>query len=401
MTNSIAAGSLAGIKVIDLSRVLGGPYCTQILADHGAEVIKIEPPQGDETREWGPPFKDEMSAYFTGANRGKRCLALDLAQPEGREVLLRLLTHADVLVENFKPGSLKKWQLDYHQDLEPRFPRLVQCSITGFGDKGSLGGFPGYDAVAQAWTGILSVNGSAESGPQRMGLPLVDITTGMNAALGIMLALFERNRSGRGQLMTTSLFETGLSLQHPHAANFLMSGQVAKPQGSAHTNISPYDLFQTASVPVFLAVGNDAQFAKLCQELKRPELASDPRFLHNENRLTHRLALKIELEKSLGQFEGRAFAEHLMKQGVPAGPVLTIKEALEHEQTKACEMILSDGSYRGISSPIKLSRTPSRQVGRPQKFSESSLEILREFKYTEEEIERLRKNQTVPLKPRK
>lgn len=245
MTSNGPFGALHELRIIDLSRVLGGPYCTQILADHGASVIKIEPPTGDETRGWGPPFAMGLSAYFAGANRNKRCMALDISLAEGREVLLKLLASADILVENFKPGTLEKWGLGYKDMLENQFPRLIHCQISGFGDSGPLALQPGYDAAAQAWAGVMSINGSSETGPIRVGLPIIDIAAGLHACIGILAAVHERARSGRGQSVRTSLFETGLSLLHPHAANYFMSGENPKPTGSAHPNISPYDLFQT------------------------------------------------------------------------------------------------------------------------------------------------------------
>src|SRR5215469_4324791 len=200
------AGALAGLRVIDLTRVLGGPYCTMVLSDHGAEVIKLEPPQGDETREWGPPFDDAGDAsYFLGINRNKKGVALDLAKSAGREVLLRLLADADVLVENFKPGSMEKWGLGYADVLSERFPRLIHCRVSGFGADGPLGGFPGYDAVVQAMAGMMSINGTEASGATRLGIPIVDMASGLNAALGIMMAVYERARSGVGQFLDITL----------------------------------------------------------------------------------------------------------------------------------------------------------------------------------------------------
>ena len=194
-----AGGALSGFRVIDLTRVLGGPYCTQLLADNGAEVIKVEPPRGDEVRDWGPPFKGGLSAYFAGVNRNKRSMGLDLGAPEGREVLFRLLEGADAMIENFKPGTLERWGIGYEDVLRERFPRLIHCSITGFGADGPLGGFPGYDAVAQALSGQMSVNGTPETGPMRLGVPIVDLATGLFAAAGVLMAAEERRRSGRGQ----------------------------------------------------------------------------------------------------------------------------------------------------------------------------------------------------------
>lgn len=233
-------GALAGLRVIDLSRVLAGPLCTQILSDHGAEVTKIEPPSGDETRTLGPPFDEEGdAAYFTAVNRGKRGMAMDLAHPEGRETLLHLLKDADVLVENFIPGTMQRWGLDFEDELKPRFPGLIYCSISGFGADGPLGGLPGYDAVLQAMCGIMSVNGDPSSGPTRMGIPIVDHLTGYSALTGILLALHHRDRTGCGQRVEATLFDTALSLLVPHAANWMYSDQVPGLLGSAHPNIAP------------------------------------------------------------------------------------------------------------------------------------------------------------------
>jgi len=257
-------GALAGLVVVDLTRVLGGPYCTQVLADHGAEVMKIEPPQGDEVRDWGPPFQDGDASYFIGVNRNKRSLGLDLSRPEGRQVLLRLLEQADVLIENFKPGTLEKWGLGYENTLQARFPRLIHCRISGFGATGPLGGYPGYDAVIQAMTGWFSVNGKPESGPTRAGIPLVDIGTGLFAAIGVLMALEERHRSDLGQFVDTTLFDSGVALMHPHIPNYLLSGKTPGLTGNAHPNISPYDTFPTRTVEIFLAAGNDRAFQRVC-----------------------------------------------------------------------------------------------------------------------------------------
>lgn len=237
-------GALAGLRVIDLSRVLGGPYCTQALGDHGAEILKIEPPQGDETRGWGPPFRDGLSAYFSGANRNKKALALDLSLSKGRDVLLRLLEEADILVHNFKSGTMERWGLGYDDVLQARFPRLVYCHISGFGDTGPLGGLPGYDAVVQAMTGLMSINGQPENGPVRMGMPIVDIGTGLIATVAILAAVVERDRSGRGQKIDVPLYDCAISMLHPQAANALMTGKVPVATGNAHPNISPYDMYR-------------------------------------------------------------------------------------------------------------------------------------------------------------
>lgn len=348
-----------GIKVIDLSRVLGGPLCTQILADHGADVLKIEPPQGDETRAWGPPFDaDGTASYFLGLNRNKRGMTLDLHKPQEREQLLGLLQDADVLVENFKTGSMEKWGLGF-EALHARFPRLIHCRVSGFGADGPLGGLPGYDAAIQALCGLMSINGEKGGEPLRMGIPVVDIATGLNAAMGVLLALHERHTSGRGQFVESSLYDNGIALLHPHSANHLLDGRVPTRSGNAHPNIVPYDTFATGTEPIFLAVGNDRQFAQLVQVLGAPELACDERYANNAQRNLHRDALKAALEARLKLFACQPLAEQLMQSGVPCAPIQDVAEALAAPHTQHRAMVVQAAGHRGIASPIKLSRTPA------------------------------------------
>lgn len=356
--NASGAGALQGVKVVDLSRVLSGPYCTQLLADHGAQVLKIEPPGGDETRQWGPPFVDGVAAYFQGVNRNKIGCTLDLSTPAGRERLLELLADADVLVENFKAGTMDRWGLG-HDVLARRFPRLVYCAITGFGEDGPLGSQPGYDAAVQAQCGLMSINGRPDGEPTRMGIPVVDMVTGLHAALGILLALQERGRSGRGQRVDLSLFDSALALLHPHAANFFASGRVPQRTGNAHPNITPYDQIDTATVPLFLAVGNDRQFERLCAVLDLPHLNADPRFASNADRSAHRAALMETLRESLRHHDGQAIAERLMQAGVPCAPVLDVAQAVQHPHAVHRERVVELAGTRGIASPITLQRTPA------------------------------------------
>lgn len=353
-------GALAGIRVIDLSRILGGPLCGQILGDHGADVLKVEPPQGDDTRAWGPPFRDDgVASYYLGLNRNKRLMRLDLGAEAGRAVLLGLLADTDVLIENFKTGTLEKWGLGYDA-LAARFPRLVHVRVSGFGADGPLGGLPGYDAALQALNGIMSVNGEAGGTPLRVGLPVVDMVTGLNAALGVMMALHERQRSGRGQFVEAALYDSGLSLLHPHGANWFLDGAEPKRTGNAHPNIYPYDSFATGSEPIFLAVGNDRQFAILCRHLGAPALAEDPRFASAGARSVNRCALKVELERLLAAHDCKPLADALVQAGVPCAPVLSVPQALQHPHTAHRQMVVElPGGYKGIGAPIKLSRTPA------------------------------------------
>jgi len=389
LSETKATGALAGVKVVDLSRVLGGPYCTQMLADHGAEVIKVEPPLGDETRDWGPPFKDGLSAYFSGINRNKRSIGLDIAKPEGRVVLLRLLEHADVVIDNFKAGTMEKWGIGYEQ-LSAKFPKLIHCRITGFGSEGPLGGFPGYDAMVAAWAGLMSVNGSPESGPMRLGVPLVDIGTGLNAASGILMAMIERGRSGKGQFIETTLFDTALVFQHPHAPNVLMDETyVPKPTGNRHPTVVPYQVVQAKGRAVLVGAGNDAQFRKFCAVLGVPDLADDPRFKTNKDRQANREVLSDLIEPLVAKQDGESLAMELMQSGVPAGALLSVPDVLKHPHTAARAMIVEKDGYRGTGIPIKLGRTPAEVRRRPPLFGEHTREVLGEAGYAAAEIDAL------------
>lgn len=357
--SSPSTGALAGIRVLDLSRILGGPYCGQILGDHGADVLKVEPPGGDDTRTWGPPFRDGVASYYHGLNRNKRIQHLDLTAPEDREKLLALVGEADVLVENFKTGTMERWGIGYAQ-LSQQFPRLIWARVSGFGSDGPLGALPGYDAAVQAMTGIMSVNGEADGGPLRVGLPVVDMVTGLNAVIGVLLALQERNKSGKGQFIEAALYDSGLSLLHPHAANWFMNGRAPRRTGNAHPNIYPYDALRTGTDPIFLAVGNDRQFAAFCRVVGVPELADDPDYREAGGRSVHREALKERLEAVMASFDGRQLVDDLMAAGVPAAPVLPVDAALTHPHTVHRGMVVElEGGYRGLGSPVKLSRTPA------------------------------------------
>jgi len=361
MSEPTTNGPLAGWKIIDMSRVLGGPYCTQLLGDLGADVIKIEPPQGDETRDWGPPFDDAgEAAYFMGVNRNKKSVALDIRAPEGRAILLRLLEDADALVENFKTGSLEKWDLGYDAVLKEKFPRLIHCRVTGFGGDGPLGGFPGYDAVLQAMCGWFTVNGPPEGSGVRIGIPLVDIGTGLFAANAILAAGLEREKSGQGQSVEASLFDTGIAFQHPHAPNWFLSGKPPVRVGNAHTNIAPYDAFPSKTVDIYLSVGNNGQFSRLCTALGAPDLIDDPRFANNAERVQNKPALREALVEGL----------------------------LKHPHTKHREMVIEKDGYRGVGIPIKFSRTPGTIRKRPPMFGENDRDVLRDAGFDETEIDR-------------
>ena len=381
-------GALAGVRVIDLSRVLGGPFCTQILADHGADVVKVEPPQGDETRAWGPPFRDGTASYFIGINRNKRGIALDLAAPKGREVLFRLLERADVLIENFKTGTLERWGMGYDV-LKEKFPRLIHARISGFGADGPLGGLPGYDACVQAQAGIMSLNGENGGEALRVGLPVVDLATGFNAAIGILMALTERARSGKGQFIETTLYESGLMLSHPYATNWFMSGTAPTRMGNGHPNLYPYDQFATKTKPIFVGVGNNRQYQRFCAEIGRPDLALDARFTENRDRLANRAPLRAAIEDILAAQDGEEVCARLLKRGVPCGVVETIPDVFTHPQTLARGMIVEDGDYKGVANAIRMSRTPARVRRKPPRFGEANRAVLAEAGYSGTEIDAL------------
>lgn len=381
-------GAAKGLKVIDLSRVLGGPFATQILADHGADVIKVEPPQGDEVRDWGPPFHGDDAAYFLGINRNKRALSLDLTNLEGRKVLMALLKDADVLIENFKPGTMEDWGMSY-DNLKKQFPKLVYCKISGFGKDGPLGGYPGYDGIVGAMVGHCSVTGSKESGPTRIGMPIVDISTGLYSAIGILLALYERQSSGEGQYFEVTLYDTALTLMHPHFTNFFFSGNVPELTGNQHASIVPYGMFDTKTVPVMVGVGNERAFVKFADTLGRPDLAKDPRFQNNGARQKNRHALNAIIAEQLANVDGEEFALKLLKAGLPCGPVLDTRRAIEAEHTAARGSIYENGWYRGIATPIRLERTPGGFRSVPPRFSEHLQEVMSEHGIEDDEVGKL------------
>jgi len=330
-------------------------------------VIKVEPPQGDESRAWGPPFvAPGTSGYYAALNRNKRNVVLDLKSEHGPRDLARLLAGADVLIENFKTGTLARFGFP-DEVIAERYPRLVHCRITGYGATGPMAGAPGYDAILQAYAGLMSINGEAAGPPLRVGVPVVDAVTGVLAFAGILLALLERQRSGRGQVVDCSLLDTGLSLLHPHSATWLADGAIPERAGSAHPTIAPYDVYAAKDGPVFIGIGNDRQFRALCDALDRPDLAGDARFADNAARLAHRAELDAVIAAIVGDLDRDTIVQRLADRGIAASAIHDVAEALTSPQAAHNEMLVELDGYRGVGIPIKLGRTPGsvREAPRP------------------------------------
>ena len=381
--------SLAGLRVLDLSRVLAGPLCCQLLGDHGADVIKVEPPSGDDTRGWGPPFvADDMSAYYSAINRNKANICLDLSSGGGQQVLELLLADTDVVVENFKAGTLARWGFS-DEYLAEHYPRLIVGRITGFGADGPMGALPGYDAVAQAFGGLMSINGEADGPALRVGVPIVDMVTGIYAFSGILLALNGRNQTGRGQVVDCTLADTAVSLLHPHSASNLADGRIPVRTGSAHPTVAPYDTFDTKDGQVFIGIGNDRQFRILLELLGIPEICDDRRFRTNADRLTHLDELTAILGEKVAGFTKEDLATELLSRGVPASAVKDVDEALRDPHIRHRHMVVDKEGYRGVGIPIKLSHTPGTVRTTPRAKGADTREVLQALGLGDEKIDGL------------
>ena len=389
-------GALTDIRVVDLSRVLAGPLCAQVLADHGADVIKVEPPTGDDTRSWGPPFvKDDHSAYFDGLNRNKRNISVDLRTEAGQQLLRTMLAEADVVIENFKAGTLAKWGLD-DDVLAAEFPRLVHCRITGYGVDGPLGGAPGYDAILQALSGLMSINGEPHGDAMRIGIPLVDIITGLNAVNGILMALHVRQKTGRGQLVDLALLDNAVSILHPHAGKWFATGVAPERTGVAHPTICPYETFTCADGPFFIGAGNDRQFRALVVALDASDLADDPRFVTNSDRMANAAQLRDILGGLVNTWQREALAALLRRAGVPSGSVNNVGEALSLPQVRHREMVVECDGYRGLGVPVKLAGSPGAVRFGPRDRGADTDTVLTELGLLEDDIEQLRATGALP-----
>ena len=389
-------GALEGLRVLDLSRILAGPTATQLLGDFGADIIKVERPGlGDDTRSWGPPFVEgedgptQESAYYLCANRNKRSIAVDIATSEGAAVVRQLLAHCDVLIENFKPGGLEKYGLSYDR-LKDDFPELVYCSISGFGQSGPNRNKPGYDLLAQAYGGIMSLTGDADGEPMKVGVGIADVMTGMYASNAILAALRHRDRSGEGQHIDIALVDCQISWLINQGTNYLTSGQVPRRCGNQHPNIVPYQVFQMADGHAVVAVGNDAQFQRFCTLIDDETLATDTRFSTNESRLANRDILISILSKRLVKLDRDWLIEGMEARGIPGGIINELDEVFASDQVIARDMKISvdhssaaSGSVDLIGNPVKFSKTPVTYRRAPPTCGADTDEILSEFDVTD------------------
>ncbi len=361
----MSKGPLAGVRVLELARILAGPWAGQVLADLGADVLKVESPKGDDTRRWGPPFVDNPdgsrdAAYYHATNRGKRSMVIDFATPEGAERVRQLAAEADVLIENFKVGGLEKYGLDYASIVTVN-PRIVYCSITGFGQDGPYAARPGYDFIVQGMSGIMDLTGEPDGDPQKIGVAFADIFTGLYSVIAIQAALRDRDASGRGQHIDMALLDCMVGVLANQGLNYLASGKSPRRLGNRHPNIAPYETFDTKDGAFILAVGNDEQFRRLCTLIEQPELASDDRFDANEGRVMNREALHERLAKAFASRSRDALLSALEDSGIPAGPILSVEEALNDPQVQHRGMTLSlqqrggGSTIPGVRLPIHLS----------------------------------------------
>ncbi|MBN9575098.1 CaiB/BaiF CoA transferase family protein [Alicycliphilus denitrificans] len=407
-------GALAGIKVLDLSRVLAGPWCTQMLADLGADVVKVErPAAGDDTRHWGPPFLQDgagrdtrEASYFTACNRNKRSITVDMAHPEGQALLRRMAQQADVVVENFKVSGLAQYGLDY-DSLKALNPRLVYCSITGFGQTGPYAGRAGYDLMVQAACGLMSITGHADGepggGPLKVGVAVIDVFTGLYASNAILAALNARNASGEGQHIDMALLDVGMAVLANQAAGFLATGQAPGRAGNIHPSLAPYQDFQTRDGNVLLAIGNDGQFARFCAAVGHGAWAQDERFATNTARVRHRAALLERLAPLMRQRSTAEWIALLEDKAVPCGPINTIAQAFDDPQVRArgtrvdLPRDAGDGiaTVATVASPMRLSATPVAYRSAPPALGQHTDEVLRELGLDAPAIAALRERKAV------
>ncbi|HJV44177.1 MAG TPA: CaiB/BaiF CoA-transferase family protein [Bacillota bacterium] len=396
----MSTGALRNIKILDLTRVLAGPYCTMILGDLGAEVIKIENSLSmDDTRAWGPPNVGGESAYYLCTNRNKRAMTLNLKSEEGKEIFKKLVLQSDVVVQNFKTGTLSKLGIGYEVMREIN-PRIILASITGFGQNGPYKNEPGYDYIIQAMAGLMSITGEASSGPMKVGVAIADVLTGLYTTIGILAALHERKVSGMGQEIDISLFDSQISALVNVASNYLISGEIPQQLGNQHPNIVPYQVFPTEDQNMVVAVGNDFQFKKFASVLGMQELVEDERFANNPKRVEHREELVELICVRMKQKPSKEWRRLLVEAGIPNGPINNMQELFDDPQVIARKMVVEMShptaeKIKLVGSPLKLSRTPVEMRNYPPLYGEHTQQLLMELGYSEQQIEEIKSKQII------
>ena len=394
-------GPLSGIRIIDLTRILAGPICTMNLGDMGAEILKVEQPErGDDTRSWGPPFVKGEAAYFLGINRNKRSMTLNLSEEEGKEILRELLVNADVLIENFKLGTLERWGFT-QKWIEENVPQLIHCSITGYGNTGPKGGMPGYDFLLQAESGLMSITGDKDGGPAKLGVAIVDVCTGQYAAMTILAALNARNNTKQGQRIDLSLYNTSLSMLINVAANYLVGNQEPERYGNGHPNIVPYSDFKCSDGFIAIAVGNDSQFSRLAECLGQPEWAANELYKTNSGRVVNRVVLEKNITAELLNKSVNDWLVLFELNNIPCSKINSVSEALESEQAKASKMVLEQnhptaGKFRTLGIPYNFSKTPAQMTMSPPLLGADTDDILMKIVGLEPaRINKLRKDKII------
>lgn len=394
------AGALHEIKILDLTRVLAGPFCTMILGDLGAEVIKVEGPDSrDDTRSWGPPFTGGESAYYLCANRNKRALTVNFKSDKGKEIIKKLIATSDVVVQNFKTGTLDKWGLGF-EEMKRINPQIILASITGFGTNGPYKDETGYDYIIQAMGGLMSITGEKEGPPMKVGVAIADILTGLYTVIGILSALHERNYSGEGQQIDISLFDSQISALVNVASNYLVSGVIPQRLGNQHPNIVPYQVFPTSDNDMVVAVGNDNQFSKFVAILGMPELATNESYQTNAKRVENREELIAIISECMKAKPSKEWQSLLQQAGIPNGPINDMKMLFEDPQVQARNMVVelahpTAETVKLVGSPLKLSRTPVEMRRHPPTHGEHTESVLAELGFSSEEIQKMKANKDI------
>lgn len=383
---------LEGVRVLDLTQAMAGPMATMLLGDLGAEIIKIEPPSGDQTRSWAPPFIQGISAYFLSANRNKKSIVLDLKKEGAPLVLMKLAETSDIIIENFRPGTLERLGLSY-ETAKKLNPEIIFCSLSGYGQTGPQKDWPGYDLTVLANSGLLSLNGEEGRTPIKFGVPIADIVSGMYADISILSALYERTSSGKGQYIDMAMLDANILTLTHQAFSYFATGKNPEKLGSAHASIAPYQAFRTEDSHIVIAVGTEKLWKAFCDCIERNDLAEDPRFSNNTARTENRYALREELEETFSSITTRDLFRKLMEKGIPAAPINSVEEALNSDQARAREMVTTmEASYGKIpmlGTPFKMSRTPGKVSKAPPLLGEDSRSILRSAGFSDEQTKEL------------